>query len=248
MTAPVNRSDVPNVLGSHERRIGVLEAVAPPNGSVYQNPEIKYSLFGQEWELFDQNSFTGGGWGGWVADAAAPFGGYYGGQNTQNAYFIVGAAIGPATSRWAFDVWRMGGPDFGILTCEIQTQPLLDSGYANPQQQAILSPSTTDPWYKAAGTGVFNTIDCYAVAPTNSAIYNVSLFAPTGSDGQMLTADGTSHADYTNTSDVVAGGDGSVFWWFRFKVATKNASSTGYKMGVNFLKLRREDTGGFTPW
>lgn len=216
------------------------------SGASFGNGVIKHSLFGQEWEIFDQNAFSGGGWGGWVADAAAPFGGDYGSQTTQNAYFMVGAILGPAGSRWAFDVWRMTGPDFGICTVEWQTQALLDSSYGTPQEQAILSPDTGASWYTS--TGAFNTFDCYAAAPGNSAVYSVSLITPKGSAGQMLTANGTADANYSSTSNMQGGGAGSVFWWARFKVATKNASSTNYKMRINLLRLRRQDTGGFTPW
>ena len=212
-------------------------------GSVYHNPAINYELSGTDWWFYydDGNRFIFAP----VRDSTAPSGNYFQSNSAfPNAYFIVGCPLGPAGSRWAVDMWWSKGPDYGMIDLEWQTTPGEVTGFTSETIGGAITSPSGGTWYKA-GTSA-TAIDAYAAADSDTAYdTQLNLITPTGADGDMLTADGTSSSIFTATADMNGGGDGSVWWWLRVKVASKNASSSGYKCRIHSLRIRRVAEDGW---
>ena len=254
MTAPFQRPSVEGVLGNHEKRIGTLEAVAPPNpaAGVRDIMPTKWTMLGNEWWLYYDSGFHSGF--APVRDSAAPFGGYF--QSTaQNAYFLLGCPLGPVDSRWCIDLWWSEGSDYGKFDMEWQTTTAANTaGGVDLSDQSIAEPDEGGTWYNtSAGTTIWQ-INAYTVAPHDDHYDDqICLFTPQGAPGTMLSANGTDGNgvdpwQWQNTALMNGGADGNVWWWMRLKVKTKDASSSGYRCRIHAIRIRREAAFGWTPF
>lgn len=242
-------------LGDHLKRIRKLEAsffASTPGVGGPTVPATKYTIFGCEWFLYYNTGFSSGF--SPVRDNTAPFGGYF--QSTsQNAYIILGCPLGPAESRWCMDLWWSEGSDYGKFDLEWQTQPaLVTAGGVDLGPQAVSEPDSGGSWYNTAAGGTVWQIDAYNATPRDIDYDDqMCLFSPVGDPGDMLTADGTDASGvspwfWSNTALMNGGADGDVWWFMRLKVKTKSGSSSGYRCRIHGLRIRREISGGWTPF
>jgi len=242
VTAPFQRPSVEGVLGNHEKRIGTLEAVAPPSvaSGGYPAGATKYALTGQDWWWYRQ----GGDYSGFTAvtDTTKPYTGYFE-STAQNAYFIFGAPISPVNGLWCVDFWIAVGTDYGKFDLEWQTTP---SNVVGETDQAVKEPDSTGTWYNTGSPFTGWQYDAYAAVPSDFLDTQYCRFDPVGTPGTMLTADGVQDTRYLNAAKMNGGGDGDVWWWLRLKVKTKHASSAGYRCRVYGIQIRRIATLGVT--
>jgi hypothetical protein len=154
---------------------------------------------------------------------------------------VVGCPLGPKGSRWAVDLWWGKGADYGDIDFEWQTTSVDVPGSTS---EYVAEPVTSNPWYKSDMTKTLVT--GYNAVTINTSDTQLGGIIPNGADGTMLSADGTASAftyRYMN-----GGGDASVWWWLRLKSTTKNAASTGYRMRIHGLRIRRTIESGYSPF
>lgn len=216
-------------------------------GGVIRNSP-KFTVQGYEWQqVFQYNQWTAS----FTADSAAPFGGYADLGNTDGNRTGFGLPLGPYASFWMVRIWYYRDTDYGKLDLEMATTKVDEltatsggSGTAYSIEDIFNGPAS---WYHPSGG---YTIDCYSATPG----WTTNFFQPFwvwGSDGQMLSAHGTStpagvRKPFGTVSDMAAGGDESVWWWIRVKVNGKNASSSGYKARVAGITCARMTGSGYS--
>lgn len=218
---------------------------------------IQYLWAGPQWHwyLTPPGFDLGGGWS-WVKDTTVNFGGYLESNNTgaDGNEFFVGAPLGPRWSDWHIDLMFVSGPDYGNLKVQIGTTPMFRD---RPGVTDGVSTSGFDiaspedwlydiDWYDFAAVP---TLDCFGATEVFDRTHTEfgMTMRITGEYGDLLTADGVSSPGAKPiTGEDFNGGDG-VFWWFRFYVSGKHASSTAYKMKIQGIRLVRAIENDGTP-
>jgi hypothetical protein len=181
-------------------------------------------------------------------DTAAPFGAYADLGNSNGNDVGFGLPLGPKDTLWMVGAWFYRGTDYGKLQLELATTTM-DASSVGPYYGtiSIADPSTPAATWYSPNTSFSH--DGYSASPT-WAFNWWSPFWLLGSDGTMLTADGTASAGerlvIAGTREfATGGGDESVYWWVRLRVNGKNGSSSGYKARIAGLQVVRFTGTGY---
>lgn len=244
------------VLGNHERRIGVLEAVAPPVVPLgtYLQSSVTH-VYGEEWRvLTDDGNYTGGNGsnattGSWVpfSDLTAPWGGYV--ETTVNDDWIAfGMQLGPQYTGHGVGLWFGRGPDHGKYEIEWATSSIDEFAATTiGSATSIITPQDTTSWgapafnwYNAASTLQWDyRHDAYSAGASWDFIPAMSPFWLGGTDGTMLSANASGFGNWTVAQEFNGGGGPNIVWWCRVRVYDKNASSSGYKCRIAGARIYR---------
>lgn len=219
---------------------------APSPSAIIPAPNPNYfdfpvSRLGAEWWASDgfQSGYS------YVTDATYPLGGYLG-ATADAKYFVIGFILGPAGSRWTVALNLGFGPDYGKLQLQWGQTPVQveaadsDSGVVEPQY--IYDPGYVPAWYQ---TNNADLLDTYAAAPsTTGSLRGKSTFYISGDAGDQLSSNGIADP-YPSTVSMNGSGDGSHIWWMKGLTSGKNASSTGYRIRINQIRVHRIPLGGY---
>lgn len=223
-------TSVPQVLGDHQRRIQILEAVAPAATPVSGAAGFPGIIELPIWVRKGTGNFDSAQWT-YTIDSAAPGGGYAanGFDGAEQSWLI---NLGPSGSAWKILVVAAKGQSFGIMDVCLASDP--PSAFFAPNEQ-----------YPIDGTSVsyavLESVDYYNGTPqAYPNVHNAQVFQIGGVDGDIGTGF-TAGAGIYSGQQIWDGGPGMV----RVKLETngKNGSSSGFDQRISQVALVRVDEG-----
>lgn len=251
------QTTVPGTLGDHQRRIQILEAVVPSQGSYLQ-------ALGRLWggaqfqRLTSLNNYTGGNgsdytagnWQ-WQADATSPFNLIRLATDTDADWFPFPVGnLGPRGTGYAVAVWYYGNIDAPKLKLEWATGPIDEQGNTsgpNGSTTSVVGPADIAFW----GATAFGWYDTAAPAADGWDTYKTGVsigwqvvierspFFLDGVDGTPLTADASGFGGFGSCKAFNGGGGPDLWWWVRLLVDGKNASSSGFNAKIGQVEVYR---------
>lgn len=272
MTKPIQQRTMDRIANDTIGRVRVLEALpgeitweSDGSGAAAATSPVpnKYTMLGPEWDAYtgSGNTLTGGNGsdnfgGSWVytTDSAAPFGGYVS-TTVNDDWMYFGMPLGPRLTGWSVDLWVWNDDDVGKLDIEWATLGVDElASYTLGSAISIIDPiefpQPTMTWYNTNNLGDLGNsyrIDPYTAGAPSWVCYPArSPIVITGADGDMLSSNGTTPSPDTWTWNKAmnGGGDSSVYWWMRFRVNGKNASSSAYNAKVAAARVVRMNGNG----
>jgi len=220
-------------------------APPPPSGGGSQVMVPKYGVAGCDWRTMINSPMNN--FGSFTRDSTAPFGGYISGGGSDGDSIVFGLPLGPAGSGWAVSIWAENGPSAGKLQIEWATTSVDEfAAFGYGSDVSIIDPlEDSSTFYKATNSGASAAlIDWYSGSTGWGFVDLRSAIVISGTDGQMLAADGTANGDWFYGYDMLGGGDPSVYWWCQLRVDGKNASSSGYDMKIAGVSVYRINGNG----
>jgi len=168
--------------------------------------------------------------------------GYYVEKNSSTGEFLRYFRLGPKGSIWSISFIMDLGSDCGKVEFSWQTisEDAPGNGYLLDGQGMIAgSTDRSTPTYYTAGTSTF---DAYSAAPSlHDAHTGYSQFRMMGDEGDPITSNGT--ASGPDGEEHFDGGPG--IWVLKVKNITKNGSSSGNRIRIEDMWIRRNVSDGF---
>lgn len=253
-------TNVPQVLGDHQRRIQILEGVVPASGAYLQARGANYS----GWDLCvpsrdsQYNGGNGASWydGDWtfIDDATSPFGGVALETTTDGDWFPFALGnLGPQGTGYGVGFFFYGATDNAQIDFEFATTSVDEFGNTSPATGTSTSvlaaddfeywDATPPDWYNngsldAAHGYRFDLSD--TLFGWTQRIINISTFNLTGADGTPLTANGGASPDWEDSGAFNGGGGPDLEWWMRVKVSGPGITgSGGFRVRIGQIWLYR---------